>query len=126
MSSGYGLLHLFNNHINWNIVFFGFLMAGADAMIFPLLKLYSIGKIKSLNFMAFASLVYAIQPWIFLRSLRYETMTVMNLYWDVASDLIVTFIGLVIFGETIGYYKKIGIFFSMLALGFMSYEDVKK
>lgn len=117
---------IIKNHINLKIVGYGFMMASIDLLVFPFMKLYSIGKIKSLWFMVFAMIIYALQPWIFLNSLKYETMTIMNLYWDLSSDLLVTLMGLFVFKEEIGYYKKIGIVFTVLALFFMSYEDVKK
>lgn len=117
---------IIKKHINLKIVGYGFMMASIDLLVFPFMKLYSIGKIKTLWFMGFAMIVYGMQPWIFLQSLQYESMTIMNLYWDLSSDLLVTLMGLFVFKEEIGYYKKIGMVFTVLALFFMSYEDVKK
>jgi len=113
-------------HINWRVITMGFGMAAIDLLVFPFMKLYTLGRVKSLYFMVIASLIYAFQPWIFLKSLQYETMTIMNLYWDLASDFLVTIMGLFIFKEQVGYYKKIGMVFAAIALFFMSYEDVKK
>jgi drug/metabolite transporter (DMT)-like permease len=68
-------------------------------------------------------LLYAAAPFIFLLALKGETLTIMNLVWDLSSDLIVTFIGLVLFGETIGYTKALGVCISFIALFLMSYES---
>jgi len=116
--------YFLGHHLDWNAIFYGFSMAGIDAIVLAMIKLYSIGKIKTLYFMILASIVYAFQPWIFLRSLKHESMTVMNLFWDLSSDIIVTIIGLFIFGEELNIYKKIGIFFAFIALAFMSYEEI--
>ncbi len=68
-------------------------------------------------------IVYALQPVLFYFSLQYESLTVMNLLWDVISDVIVTFIGLVIFQEKIGPYKKAGVILSFLSIVLMSLND---
>lgn len=50
------------------------------------------------------------QPLIFLQSLNYETMTVMNILWDITSYVIVSLIGLIYFNEGLTIHKKIGLF----------------
>jgi drug/metabolite transporter (DMT)-like permease len=109
-------------HVDWRIVFFGFLMASIDVIVFPLMKFYKLGYITSIWFMWFAMGLYAIQPWIFLKSLSYGTITVLNLYWDLASDLLVTFVGLFILGEQISVYNKVGVVLSFISLFFLSFK----
>ena len=67
-------------------------------------------------------LLYAASPFIFLLGLRGETLTILNLAWDLTSDLIVTIIGLVFFAEKISSVKKIGVALSFLSLILMAYE----
>jgi multidrug transporter EmrE-like cation transporter len=47
----------------------------------------------------------------------------MNLLWDVTSDVIITLIGLYIFKESIGPYKKLGVVFSLLSIVLLSLND---
>ena len=68
-------------------------------------------------------LVYAFQPILFYLSLQYESLTVMNLLWDVISDVLVTFIGLMIFKEKIGPYKRAGVILSFISIVLMSLND---
>lgn len=67
-------------------------------------------------------LLYGASPFLFLKALEKESLTIMNLVWDLTSDLIVTFIGLVLFAETISPVKAIGICFSFIGLILMTYE----
>jgi drug/metabolite transporter (DMT)-like permease len=50
-------------------------------------------------------------------------MTVMNILWDLSSDIIVTFIGIFILGEKIGFRKSIGIVLSFIAIYLFTFED---
>ena len=64
-----------------------------------------------------------IQPFIFLEALNFESMTVMNILWDLSSDIIVTFIGIFIIGEKIGFRKAVGIALSFVAIYLFTFED---
>ena len=101
---------------------FGIAMATIDALMLSLLKYISIEK-KYIGWVAVPMLVYAFQPVLFYNSLHYESLTVMNLLWDVISDIIVTLVGLLIFQETIGPYKKAGVILSFISMGLLSLND---
>jgi drug/metabolite transporter (DMT)-like permease len=107
-----------------NLIPLGFagLMAMIDALALSLLKKIST-KALSFSFIPIAMVIYAIQPFIFLESLNFESMTVMNILWDLSSDIIVTFIGIFILGEKIGFRKSIGIVFSFIAIYLFTFED---
>ncbi len=101
---------------------FGIAMATIDAFMLSLLKYISIEK-KYIGFILLPMIVYAFQPVLFYFSLQYESLTVMNLLWDVISDVIVTLVGLLIFQETIGPYKKAGVMLSFVSIALMSLND---
>jgi drug/metabolite transporter (DMT)-like permease len=75
--------------------------------------------------MIIPTLSYAITPWIFLHALKFESMVVMNLMWDLLSDVLVTLSGFFYFQEKVGPYKTIGVVLSLIALTLMSIEDGK-
>jgi len=108
----------------FNFIPLGFaaLMALIDAFGLSLLKKIST-KALSFSFMPIAALIYAIQPFIFLEALNFESMTVMNILWDLSSDIIVTFIGIFIIGEKIGFRKAVGIALSFVAIYLFAFED---
>jgi drug/metabolite transporter (DMT)-like permease len=101
---------------------FGASMALIDAFMLSFLKYMSIDA-SYVKWIFVPMIVYAAQPVLFYFSLKYESLTVMNLLWDVISDVLVTFIGVMIFKETIGPYKKAGVFLSFLSIILMSIND---
>jgi drug/metabolite transporter (DMT)-like permease len=101
---------------------FAALMAVIDAFALSLLKKIST-KAVSFSFMPIAAIIYAIQPFVFLEALNFESMTVMNILWDLTSDIIVTFIGIFVLGEQIGFRKSVGIVLSFIAIYLFTFED---
>jgi multidrug transporter EmrE-like cation transporter len=97
-------------------------MASIDGVILSLLNAINLGWLQSIRWMIIPTLIYAVQPWIFLQSLKFETLTVMNLLWDVLSDVIVTLIGLFYFGETLSWSKKLGVVLSLFSVYLLTYE----
>ncbi len=101
---------------------FGFLMATVDVFMLSIIKKVSLDS-RILKWMIIPTVIYAIQPWIFLESLQYESLIIMNLLWDVISDVLVTLTGLIIFKESIGIYKLIGVLLSLISITLMSLDD---
>jgi hypothetical protein len=93
----------------------GFLMATVDLFALTILKNISLKK-YSLNWMALISLVYAFQPWIFLKGLSFTSMTILNLSWDLFSDILVTLLGLLVFKEPHTNRELLGLFFAFIAI----------
>jgi hypothetical protein len=58
---------------------FAGLMAFIDTFVLALFKGYSLGQITWNAVIPFGMLLYSLHPFIFLKSLKYESMTVMNL-----------------------------------------------
>jgi len=92
-------------------------MALMDSVILPMIAYIRNYKL-SLNWMWIPSIVYAVQPWIFKYSLGFTSMTVMNLLWDVSSDLIVSFIGIFIMKERLNMYQIMGIILAITSIIF--------
>jgi multidrug transporter EmrE-like cation transporter len=95
-------------------VAFATLMATMDAVVMSWLKNYTLGQM-TWKVIPIAMFTYGLQPYIFLQSLKYETMTVMNIMWDLISDLIVTATGLLYFKEKLTPVKQ-----AALGLAFVS------
>jgi len=101
---------------------FASFMASFDVIVFNWLKQYSLGTI-SWKIIPVGMILYGLQPLIFLQSLNYETMTVMNILWDMISDLFVTAMGLLYFKEKLSGMKQIGIMFAFIAIVLLSYDE---
>jgi multidrug transporter EmrE-like cation transporter len=101
---------------------YGLLMAMVDVFMLSLVKTVSMDS-KLIRWMVIPTILYAIQPWIFLQSLQFESLIIMNLMWDVMSDILVTLTGLILFKETIGPYKLVGVLLSFVSITLMSLDD---
>ena len=111
--------------INWIPVGFGALMASIDVFMLGIIKSISGNPSRFLRWMILPTIVYAIQPWIFLSSLQFESLIVMNLMWDLISDILVTATGFLYFKEKIGPYKTLGVILSFVSIVLMSLQDGK-
>ena len=97
-------------------------MASIDSTMLTLIKYITTQKHHT-GWLILPMIVYSLQPVLFYLSMEYETLTVMNLLWDVISDVVITMIGLFIFREKIGPYKKVGVIFSLLSIVLLSLND---
>jgi drug/metabolite transporter (DMT)-like permease len=103
-------------------LFFAAAMATIDSTMLSFLK-YMTAKHISFVWIVLPMMLYALQPILFYISLQYETLIVMNLLWDVISDVVITAIGLFYFRESIGPYKKLGVIFSLISIVLLSLDD---
>jgi multidrug transporter EmrE-like cation transporter len=104
----------------YTTILFGLLFGILDAIALPIVKGVSLGW-KPL-WMAVPALIYAINPFIFLKALSAESLVIMNLVWDLSSDVLVTLIGIFMFKEHIPCTKMIGVVLSFVSLFLMTYE----
>jgi multidrug transporter EmrE-like cation transporter len=108
--------------IEWIPLTFAAIMATIDTIMLSMIKIIGT-KGKYLRWMIVPTLMYAIQPWIFLSSLNFQTMTVMNLVWDLMSDILVTAVGLFYFGEKLGPVKTLGVCTALVSICLLAYDD---
>lgn len=100
------------------------IMAFIDTFVLSGLKEYSLGNVKWQMIVPIGMFVYSLQPIFFLKAFQYETMTVMNILYDIMSDIFVTSIGLLYFKEKLSNIKKIGLIFGFIAIVLLSYDSV--
>jgi multidrug transporter EmrE-like cation transporter len=116
--------------VNWKVggfsmlpVLFGTLMACIDIAMMSATKMVKTGTLSPWIGTPFAVAIYALEPLIFLRALNYEGMAVTNLIWNLMSNIIVTFQGVFIFGESIKGVRWLGIAMSLVSLALLAYTD---
>jgi len=106
--------------VRWETIGYGGAMAVIDTVILSLLKAKSLGTFDGMWIIVVSMAIYACQPLIFLQSLKYETLTVMNLVWDMASDVLVTLTGVGLFGEKLSLRRWAGVCLSFVSLCLLS------
>jgi multidrug transporter EmrE-like cation transporter len=115
------LQKLLFNGLRWNTIGLGLLMATIDVVVLSMMKLKSIGSINGW-ILPIAVAIYSMQPLIFYKSLGQETMTVMNLFWDLSSDVLVTLVGLFVFKEYLTPRRMAGVVLSIISLFLLAGE----
>ena len=91
-------------------------MASIDGLVLSLLKAQQTGLIKNILVFPFSMVVYALQPLIFYNGLSYGSMSILNILWDVISDIIVLVIGIFVFEEKFSLQQAVGIIFCFLGI----------
>jgi multidrug transporter EmrE-like cation transporter len=109
--------------LDYTAILYGTAMALIDVGMIGLVKEISRSTVKYLGLMIIPTIAYAIQPWIFLSALRTETMTVMNLMWDLLSDVLVAIVGILYFGEKIGPVRMVGLTLAFISLCLLSWKE---
>lgn len=97
-------------------------MAFIDVLVLGWMKEYTVGSLSSF-YVPLGMILYGLQPAIFLQSLQYETMTIMNILWDLISDVLVTGAGLLYFKEKISPIKRLALVLAFIAIVLFSYDD---
>jgi multidrug transporter EmrE-like cation transporter len=101
---------------------YGSAMAFNDVVSLGLLKAIHLEWLSSYYFI-FPLILYTAQPFLFFSSLSVESMAVMNMMWDLLSDVLVTLSGVYIFNEKISYSKSLGIFLAMVSMYLLTNES---
>jgi len=110
--------------LNWRTLGFGLGLSIVDIIMMPFVKEISGGW--PFYWMIVPMLLYAMDPIIFFFALKGEGMALMNLVWNLMSNVIVTLLGLLFLKEVVSPTKALGIVLSFLALFCMTYEGLEQ
>jgi len=105
-------------------ILMGGLLATTDVTAMSIMKQISLQSFSKV-WMVIVTLIYAVQPWIFLKGMSYSGMTVMNLSWDIMSDILVTSVGLFYFREQLTKTKLLAVGFALMAAFLFVYSENK-
>jgi len=124
------LFDTFIQSVNWKWgnfsllpIFLGTLMAVVDLIMMGSVKMIHQGTFSTTIGLPLAVGVYTLEPLIFLKAMNYEGMAVMNLIWNLVSDIIVTLQGVLIFGESIKGIRWVAICMALVSLTIFAYTD---
>lgn len=116
--------------VNWKVsgfntlpIAFGVAMAALDIVMMSAGKMAQTGQLSYGFALPFATGIYALQPYLFIKAMNHENMVVTNLIWNLSSDVMVTLIGLLYFGESIVGLRWIALGMSIFSLLLFAYTD---
>lgn len=104
-------------------IIFGLAMSMLDVAMMSIAKLSNKGQIPYTTALPLATLIYSLEPFLFMKSLNYESLTTMNLIWDLTSDIMVTIVGVFYFKESIKGLRWLAVMFAIFSLGLFAYTD---
>ena len=120
----------FIQSVNWKLgsfdllpIFFGLVMALIDINMMGTLKFVDQGKLAYAIGLPIAILLYAFQPYVFLKAMAHSNMLTTNLIWNLASNIMVTLLGVFFFKEKIKGLKWLAICLSLFSLGIFAYSE---
>ena len=116
--------------VNWKVgnfdllpILFGIVMALIDITMMGTLKFIDQGKLAYAIGFPIATLLYAFQPFVFFKAMSHSNMLTTNLIWNLASNILVTLLGVFFFKEKIKGLKWLAIGLSLFSLGIFAYSD---
>ncbi len=116
--------------VNWKLgnfdllpILFGLVMALIDITMMGTLKFVDQGKLAYNIGFPIATLLYAFEPYVFLKAMAHSNMLTTNLIWNLASNILVTLAGVFFFKEKIKGLKWLAIGLSLFSLGIFAYSD---
>jgi drug/metabolite transporter (DMT)-like permease len=83
-------------------------------------------KILPTSYLIIPIILYALQLPLFYYGLSFNSMAVLNISWNLISNIFVTLIGLFYFREKIDRIETIGLIFGFFSIACFTYDDIVK
>jgi len=96
-------------------IFFGILLASNDVISMGITKKINLNELSS-YWLYLVYILYGFQMIIFYYGMKIASMSVLNLTWNLLSNIIITIIGIYYFKENITHLETWGILFALFAL----------
>jgi multidrug transporter EmrE-like cation transporter len=113
-------MNIFNNAI-----MIGLCLAIIDIISMSVTKQVTLGFLQN-KWMVFAFILYGCQILIFKHGLESTSMSVLNLSWNLLSNIVITLIGIFYFQEKINNLESYGILFALFSLFLFGLNEYKK
>jgi len=106
----------------WHSILYGILLSTVDVVMMSFVKNLSIMTSYSWWLILLPMIVYSFEPLIFLSAIKFESMAIMNLVWNLVSNILVTAVGVLYFGESITGVRLAGFILALISLLLLSYK----
>jgi multidrug transporter EmrE-like cation transporter len=110
--------------INWSSIGIAGSLATVDVISMPIIKCVARHG-WNIRYLLIPIVLYAINPIIFYFGMKTETMVVMNMLWDMLSDILVSGVGLFVMGEKLSSSKLLGLCLSFVSIILLSIDTGK-
>jgi len=113
-------MNIFNNGTT-----IGLILAIIDIISISITKQIDLGYLQK-SWLPFAFILYGCQMLIFKYGLNITSMTVLNLSWNLFSNIVITLIGIYYFKENINHLETYGILFAIFSLFLFGLSELNK
>jgi len=102
-----------------------FILAINDVFSFGISKLTYL-KTISPTWIIIPVILYTFQLPLFYYGLNYSSMSILNISWNLISNILVTLIGFYYFKEPVNNIEIVGLIFAFLSIACFTYDDIQK
>ena len=106
-------------------LFIAFILAVNDVISFAIAKATFL-KTFSIGWLAVPIIIYGIQLPLFYYGLSFSSMSILNISWNLISNILVTLVGFFYFREQVSNIEMIGLIFAFISIGCFTYDDINK
>ena len=111
--------------IGLNGIIVAFILAINDVFSFGITK-NIMQTNKEPYWLAIPMILYAIQILIFSYGLKSTSMTVLNIMWNLISNILVTILGIYFFKEKINDLKSVALLFAFVSIVLFTIDEMKQ
>jgi multidrug transporter EmrE-like cation transporter len=102
-----------------------FILSINDVISFGIAKLTFL-KIYSIGWLIIPVILYGLQLPLFYYGLKFSSMSILNISWNLISNILVTLVGFFYFKEQVSNVEMIGLIFAFLSIACFTYDDIVK
>jgi multidrug transporter EmrE-like cation transporter len=111
--------------IGLNGIIVAFILAINDVFSFGVTK-NIMQTNKNLYWLAIPIVLYALQIIIFSYGLKSTSMTILNIMWNLISNILVTILGIYFFKEKINDLKSVALLFAFVSIVLFTIDEMKQ
>lgn len=104
------------------ILFYSIILSLNDIASFGLVKTYALRQVSVVPGLILPMLLYSLQMPLFFQGLRYTTMAILNISWNLVSNIVVTLVGIFYFREKITHLRSAAILLALSSLALFSFD----
>ena len=113
------------NNLQWILI--GCIMVINDIISFGITKEVSLqNNLKSIYWLIIPTVLYGSQIWLFYYGLKKTSMSVLNITWNLFSNILVTLVGVYYFKEQVTNIKTIAILLALSSIILFTYDGAVK
>lgn len=111
----------------FNGTIIGFILSLNDLVSFSMTKNLFLNKSKfNLYQLIFPSLLYSFQIPLFFYGLKTTSMSILNITWNLFSNILVTFIGIFVYNESLNGLKTLAMIFAFTSIFLFAIDQYVK